>query len=71
MTQMTNINNTYKIIREPPMIDVEIYPRYMAHQLRTQINATIVGKVVETNKKKGSFIVETDPEGISFTIKPN
>ena len=43
------------------MIDVEIYPRYMAHQLRTQINATVVGKVIEINKKKGSFIVETDP----------
>jgi hypothetical protein len=45
------------------MIEVELYPRYMAHQLRTQLNATIVGKLTEINKKKESFIIETDPEG--------
>lgn len=45
------------------MIEVEVYPRYMAHQLRTQLNATIVGKLIEINKKKESFIIETDPDG--------
>jgi hypothetical protein len=43
----------------------------MAHQLRTQINATIVGKLIEVNKKKGSFIIETDPEGTLFPIQPS
>ncbi len=38
-------------------MDVELYPRYLAHQLRTQINATVVGKVVDINKKKGSLIL--------------
>lgn len=53
------------------MIEVEIYPRYMAHQLRTQINATIVGKLTEINKKKETFIIETDPEGNRKNIKQN
>ena len=45
------------------MIEVEIFPRYMAHQLRAQLNASIVGKLIETNKKKASVMIETDPEG--------
>lgn len=50
------------------MIEVEVYPRYMAHQLRTQLNATIVGKLTDINKKKETFIIETDPEGNYFII---
>lgn len=53
------------------MMDVELYPRYMAHQLRTQINATVVGKVIEINKKKASLVLETDPEGNSLPIQPS
>lgn len=37
------------------MIDVELFPRYLAHQLKTQLPATVVGKLIETNKKKGSI----------------
>jgi hypothetical protein len=43
------------------MIDIELYPRYLSHQLKTQLNATVVGKLVEINKKRGSVILETDP----------
>lgn len=53
------------------MIEVEVYPRYMAHQLRTQLNATIVGKLIEINKKKESFIIETDPDGNTISMQPN
>lgn len=55
---------TYKLLLTPPMIDIELFPRYMAHQLRTQINTTIVGKAVDINKKKSSVFLETDLEGM-------
>ena len=63
MTQNSITMITYKLNWIPPMIEVEIFPRYMAHQLRAQLNASIVGKLIETNKKKASLMIETDPEG--------
>ena len=45
------------------MQEVEVYPRYLAHQLRTHLPATVVGRLVEMNDKKRSLLLETDPEG--------
>ena len=50
---------------------IDLFPRYLASQLRTQINATIVGRLSEINKKRGSFTLETDPEGKSIAIQPS
>jgi hypothetical protein len=39
------------------MQDVELYPRYMAHQLRTHIPASVVGKLIEVNEKRHSVML--------------
>lgn len=43
------------------MQDIEFYPRYMAHQLRTHLPVTVVGRLVEINSKRTSLVLETDP----------
>lgn len=45
------------------MQDIEFYPRYMAHQLRTHLPATVVGRLVETDSKRNSLLLQTDAEG--------
>ena len=39
------------------MQDIELFPRYMAHQLRTHLAATVVGRLVELNDKKHSIVL--------------
>jgi len=38
-------------------MDIELYPRYLPHHLRTQMAATVVGKLVEYNPKRHSIIL--------------
>ena len=52
------------------MQEVEVYPRYLAHQLRTHLPATVVGRLVEMNDKKRSLLLETDPEGTDNSTQP-
>ena len=61
---------SYNII-DPAMQEVELYPRYLAHQLRTHLSAALVGKLVETNPKRNSLLLETDPEGTSSLLSQN
>jgi len=39
------------------MQEVELYPRYMAHQLRTHLSASVVGKLVQINDKRHSIML--------------
>lgn len=45
------------------MQETELYPRYLAHQLRTHLSATVVGRLLEVNDQRNSLLVETDSEG--------
>lgn len=58
-------NCPYIILSIPPipMQEAEFYPRYLAHQLRTHLPATVVGRLLEVNEKRNSVLIETDPEG--------
>jgi hypothetical protein len=39
------------------MQEAELFPRYMGHQLRPTLQATVVGKIIEFNNKRNSAIV--------------
>jgi hypothetical protein len=52
------------------MQDAEYFPRYMAHQLRTHLSATVVGRLVEVNEQRHSVMIETDPDGTHLAIQP-
>ena len=53
------------------MQEVELFPRYMGHQLRPTLPATVVGKIVDFNHKRNSAILETDPESTHSSIQVN
>ena len=42
------------------MQEADLFPRYMGHQLRPTLLATIVGKLTEINHKRNSVTLETD-----------
>jgi hypothetical protein len=50
------------------MQEIEYYPRYLAHQLRTHLPVTVVGRLVEINSKRTSLLIEADPEGTFLNL---
>jgi hypothetical protein len=53
------------------MQDLDLFPRYMGHQLRTHLSATVVGKLLEANPKRNSLMLETDSESTHLNIQAN
>ena len=52
------------------MQDPEYFPRYMVHQLRTHMPASVVGRLVNINPNKRSITIETDNEGTDNNTQP-
>ena len=51
-------------------MELELYPRYQGHCLRTQMAMTVVGKLVGTNPKRCSILLETSHDCKGSQMQP-